>query len=295
MKPDKEHYHQNDARLLELLNKHRGRRCFVVGNGPSLRMADLDRLVNEITFASNRIWLAFDQTPWRPSYYTMCDTIVARENQEKTRSLELPKIFGASLRDYFLDDPRVTFLNLPRREDEQAAVVGADGIFRLPPDAPAPEPWRGRVSRWLGYREPRSPLATVEDVKSDRSWPVGWNLLRGGKAGHSVVNLGIKIAYWMGIREIYVIGVDHNFVVPDTKTGEIVFRNEVIVSQGEINHFHPNYRKPGETWTVPQLDIMTEEFRYARRVVEADGGVVKNASRFSKLDAWERVDFDALF
>lgn len=55
---------------------HKGKRCFIIGNGPSLQMADLERLKNEITFGMNKIYLAFDQTSWRPTYYLAQDIIM---------------------------------------------------------------------------------------------------------------------------------------------------------------------------------------------------------------------------
>ena len=55
---------------------HAGRRGFVIGNGPSLTMADLECLKDELSIASNKIYLAFDQVQWRPSYYTICDNLV---------------------------------------------------------------------------------------------------------------------------------------------------------------------------------------------------------------------------
>lgn len=243
---EKQHAKQNDERLLALKDIHQGKRGVIIGNGPSLTVADLEKLKNEITFASNRIYLAFDETNWRPTYYNMCDKVVARENHGTVKNLTLTKVLANSVRPVFIDDPRAIFLNPKRSKDDQADVVG-------------------------------------------------WDLYRGQNAGHSVVNLSIKIAYWMGIRELYVIGCDHNFVVPDTKTGEKVAHNEVIVSDGERNHFHPDYRKPGDTWTVPKLDTMAEEFLLARQILEAEGGTIKNASRFTKLDVWEKVDFDSLF
>lgn len=60
---------------LSLKDKHNGQRCFIVGNGPSLRIEDLNRLKNEITFGMNYINFAFDQTDWRPTYYIMADSI----------------------------------------------------------------------------------------------------------------------------------------------------------------------------------------------------------------------------
>lgn len=56
-------------------SRYVGRRCFFIGNGPSLRAEDLTRLheAGEITFAFNRIYNIFDQTPWRPTFYISQD------------------------------------------------------------------------------------------------------------------------------------------------------------------------------------------------------------------------------
>lgn len=62
-------------RIRSFQNKYKGKRCFVIGNGPSLNKQDLDTLAKykEITFASNRIYKMYDQTPWRPDFYAVCD------------------------------------------------------------------------------------------------------------------------------------------------------------------------------------------------------------------------------
>lgn len=57
-------------------NLYSGRRGFVIGNGPSLRTADLSRLKSDICIASNKIYLAFDETDWRPEYLTCSDKLV---------------------------------------------------------------------------------------------------------------------------------------------------------------------------------------------------------------------------
>ena len=48
-------------RLAELKDIHKGRRAFIIGNGPSLKQTDLSKLKNEITFGMNRIYLLFDR------------------------------------------------------------------------------------------------------------------------------------------------------------------------------------------------------------------------------------------
>ena len=61
--------------LASYKNKYSGRRCFLIGNGPSLRAEDLTCLYEngEITFGFNRIYNIFDQTPWRPTFYISQD------------------------------------------------------------------------------------------------------------------------------------------------------------------------------------------------------------------------------
>lgn len=246
--PPREYFAANSACLRDLKDCCRGRRAFLVGNGPSLKIADLDLLhaAGEITFAANKIFLAYDDTAWRPMFYTMCDEVVARNNRARILTLDHRKVFADSVRKYLWDDPGAVFLNPKRSADPQTDVVG-------------------------------------------------WDLVRGAFAGHSVLNLSIKVAFWVGIREIYIIGADHNFAVPDTKTGERIMNNEVIVAAGEVNHFHPDYRMAGEAWTVPKLDKIEQDFAESKRISEAAGGTIKNASRFTKLEVFERVDFDSLF
>lgn len=56
-------------------SKYQGQRCFLIGNGPSLRAEDLTVLheKGEICFAFNRIYNIFKQTPWRPTFYISQD------------------------------------------------------------------------------------------------------------------------------------------------------------------------------------------------------------------------------
>lgn len=243
--PESFHYDINDQRLLELKDRFRGRRAFLIGNGPSLKMEDLEALKDEITFASNKIFLAYESTTWRPDVYCMCDEVVARNNREKVLELPHIKVFADSVRKYLWDDPGACFVNPKQSRDDQGALTG-------------------------------------------------WDLIRGANAGHSVLNLSIKVAYWMGIREIYIIGADHHFVVPETKTGERIMNNEVIVSTGEINHFHPAYRPAGETWTVPKLAEIEADFAESKSIFQKAGCRIFNASRFTKLEVFERVNLDSV-
>ena len=55
----------------------------VVGNGPSLDIKEIERLsLKNYTFiASNKIYLLFDKTDWRPDMYTIADPLVAYKHR----------------------------------------------------------------------------------------------------------------------------------------------------------------------------------------------------------------------
>ena len=75
----------------EKIKKQRhANRIFIIGNGPSLKINDLDLLHihDELSFAFNKIYLAFEQTKYRPSYYMVEDILVAKNNVEKLTQLQ---------------------------------------------------------------------------------------------------------------------------------------------------------------------------------------------------------------
>ncbi|MGN0674741.1 MAG: 6-hydroxymethylpterin diphosphokinase MptE-like protein [Oscillospiraceae bacterium] len=66
-----------DRYFKEIKNSCKGKRCFIIGNGPSLTSNDLDMLVNEDCFASNHIYKIFGKTKWRPKYYAAVDRYIS--------------------------------------------------------------------------------------------------------------------------------------------------------------------------------------------------------------------------
>jgi hypothetical protein len=71
---------QNKDEILALKDKYKGRRCFIIGNGPSIKANDLEKLYTnkEITFAANKISAIFPKTSWRPTYYLVFDEFYQR-------------------------------------------------------------------------------------------------------------------------------------------------------------------------------------------------------------------------
>lgn len=72
-------------KLQKLKNIHKGERCFIVANGPSLTPGDLNMLYKnkEITFGMNRIYKFFEKTDWRPTYYVCEDELIFQESEQQ--------------------------------------------------------------------------------------------------------------------------------------------------------------------------------------------------------------------
>jgi hypothetical protein len=92
-----------------------GRRCVVMGNGPSLLKCDLSLLKSEITIGSNAQYLAWDTMGFVPTFLTVEDRLVAEDRADELSALPQPtKIFPRDLL-YCLKGSRNTiFINFVR-------------------------------------------------------------------------------------------------------------------------------------------------------------------------------------
>ena len=98
--------------LTELKDAQRGKRCFIIGNGPSLRQTDLSKLRNECTFGMNRIYLMFPELGFHTTYYVSVNHLVLRQCAQEILPLKMPKFLPwGSRRDLPGAGPDTIFLN----------------------------------------------------------------------------------------------------------------------------------------------------------------------------------------
>lgn len=98
---------QDDKKKLNTLrNQYKGKRCFIIGNGPSLKAEDLEKIRDETAFASNKIFLIYDETAWRPDFYCVEDKLVFSQCVNEIEKLSgVLKLFPANL---FSDTSRIS-------------------------------------------------------------------------------------------------------------------------------------------------------------------------------------------
>jgi hypothetical protein len=85
---------ESRARMYAMKDIHRGERCFIIGNGPSLKNTDLSKLKNEYTFGMNRIYLLFPELGFTTTYFTSINDLVIEQCAEEIAGLPIPKFLA---------------------------------------------------------------------------------------------------------------------------------------------------------------------------------------------------------
>lgn len=82
---------KNYSYLRNFKDLHKDEICFLVGNGPSLRASDLDRIVQAgfCSMGCNSIHKIFGMTSWRPTYYVMGDPFVYKRINHEIKAQNL--------------------------------------------------------------------------------------------------------------------------------------------------------------------------------------------------------------
>jgi len=230
-------WRENVRRVEGYRGKHTGERCFIVGNGPSLRRMDLGLLRDEITFGLNRVYLAFPDWGFSTTYLVSVNDLVLEQCANDMKALELPRFITWRARRWFASDPLALFLDT---------------------DFTGPENFSGEATGRLFE-------------------------------GFTVTYVALQLAFFMGFRQVILIGVDHNFVTQGQP-------NLAVVSQGDDpNHFSPQYFGAGFKWQLPDLDGSERAYLLAREAYHTAGRQVLDATVDGKLTIFPKVKYSSLF
>ncbi len=96
---------ESRRRMRALKDIHRGERCFIIGNGPSLKQTDLTRLKREFTFGMNRIYLLFPELGFTSSYFVSINDLVIEQCADEIAALPIPKFIAWRSNRHFQNFP----------------------------------------------------------------------------------------------------------------------------------------------------------------------------------------------
>jgi hypothetical protein len=103
--------------------------------------------------------------------------------------------------------------------------------------------------------------------------------------GHTVTYVAMQIAYYMGFKRVFLIGVDHNFFVQGKP-------NELQTLDGsDPNHFAPNYFG-NQQWHLPDLEASELSYHLAKFFYGRDERKIYDATVDGKLEIFPKMSFE---
>ena len=88
-------------RLAAFKDIHKGKRVFIIGNGPSLKQTDLSKLRNEITFGMNRFYVAFPELGFTTTYLCAINDLVVEQFVKDFLALHIPQFIAWRSRRHY--------------------------------------------------------------------------------------------------------------------------------------------------------------------------------------------------
>ncbi|MBP5531302.1 MAG: DUF115 domain-containing protein [Lentisphaeria bacterium] len=160
-------------KLLSLKDAYLGKRCFVCATGPSMTVADLEKLKDEYTLGVNSICMIYPKTQWRPSFYGISDRLVYKNLKSLIETHDI-----------------LTFVGTNAFERDNA----------LPPD-------------WILFPENYVYHAYCTAFEDDYRGKFSEDCYVAVYDCYTIVLNMIQILFYMGFKEIYLLGCDCNYVV----------------------------------------------------------------------------------
>ncbi len=228
-------------RMIKLKNIYSGNRCFIIGNGPSLKIDDLEKISNEITMGCNGIIELYEKVNWRPTCFFFGDAIFIKKNVRTIRDI-----------DTIMSNCKLAFTNIiSELYDEYNGKYNNLYFFY--------------GKRGLQFSE------KIEEVIYQ---------------GYTTLYEMLQVAIYMGIKKIYLLGVDFSF-------RKEVYENGKVVINDTINN-HMELMDQVEQG-IYYVNNILQAFQIAKMYADEHGIKIYNATRGGKLEVFERVNFDSLF
>jgi hypothetical protein len=96
--------------IRRMRDSHKEQRCFIIGNGPSLRKTDLSKLQNEFTIGMNRFYLAFPEIGFQTSYYLCINDLVIEQCAADIQALKMPRFIAWRSHKYLRPEKDLYFM-----------------------------------------------------------------------------------------------------------------------------------------------------------------------------------------
>ncbi len=108
--------------------------------------------------------------------------------------------------------------------------------------------------------------------------------------GGTVTYTSLQLAYYMGFKEVVIIGMDHNF-----KEKGLASTVEVRSYEKDESHFDPNYFPKGTKWILPDLDKSEYSYHLANVFYNNNNRKILDATVGGHCQVFDKVDYYSYF
>jgi hypothetical protein len=236
-------------------NSFIGKRCFIMGNGPSLKKMNLELLNEEVVWGFNKCYLLFDRISWRPNFYT-------------TNDYRLTKDISSTINQLVKREINTTFFFPAQFNNPEMLNLSANIV-------------------WFNEK--------VLDNKFLSDWSFSSDTSLWVANAATVAITGLQLAAFLGFNPIYLIGCDTSYTVPDTVSTEGTPEKLVSTQSDDPNHFSSDYFSKGDKWLLPNVELMIQQYEKSKVILDKLGVCVYNATEGGNLEIFPRVNFESLF
>jgi hypothetical protein len=103
--------------------------------------------------------------------------------------------------------------------------------------------------------------------------------------GWTVTFAALQVAYFMGFKQVVIIGMDHRYSYAGEPNAEATIEGE------DPNHFHAGYFGHGQKWDNPDLENSERSYRLARRIYEQEGREIVDATLGGACEVFRKADY----
>lgn len=249
----------------ELRNKYKDKRCFIIGNGPSVREQDLSLLADEVVFATNGFFRYDKYYDAKPDYYCIVDPAFFSQERGKELLKEIEKICQYERKPAFiLPWEEKNVIEQEFKWNEWTDIYYIDGPMSFPD----------------GYRKE-------------------WDIRKPIPCPQCVVQTAILLATYMGFKEIYVLGIEQTNLIDGIElyySGKDPSRYVYIDENGSNQKAY--YDGSKEVPLEMMLKGYTRIFHLYREIYlycNSKGVSIYNCTPQSLVDSIPKIKYEDLF
>lgn len=220
--------------ILKLKDIHKGKDCFIIGNGPSLNNMTLEPLNDYFTFGLNKLFLIRKRIKLMVDFFVAINPFVIEQCWEEYAQLD-----------------SMIFLSFNSTSSiKKKHLLGFNYLYE-----------------------------DHETIRFSR------NLDRFVGAGYTVTFCAMQLAYFMGFKRVFLLGMDHTF----NQMGNPNETQHLVTD--DVNHFDPDYFK-GQKWQLADLAGSEAAYGLAKYYFESDGRQILDSTLNGKLEVFPKISFE---